>query len=186
MNILTVPLKNPVLTKEDAPSAIGNSINSSRNSLFSDPWLHNHHNLQELSIHKQMLAPRHLSHPGPSRRWPEATPPNSFHVRFLFGLEKWFTDFSRHLTTDVFFWRRPVSLFRLHHSRKRFRQPSRKANVQATDWTVQDLNLDPKLPYGDAEFLGMLEGWVALVNFRGKKYGLFQMCHVWWVQWPTR
>ncbi|CAL1138356.1 unnamed protein product [Cladocopium goreaui] len=27
-----------------------------------------------------------------------------------------------------------------------------KANVQATDWTVQDLNLDPKLPYGDAEF----------------------------------
>ena len=36
--------------------------------------------------------------------------------------------------------------------------PSRKANVQATDWTVQDLNLDPKLPYGDAEFLGMLEG----------------------------
>ena len=31
---------------------------------------------------------------------------------------------------------------------------ARKANVQATDWTVQDLNLDPKLPYGDAELPG--------------------------------
>ena len=27
-----------------------------------------------------------------------------------------------------------------------------KRNVQATDWTVQDLNVTPKLPYGDAEF----------------------------------
>ncbi|CAE7442653.1 ngb2 [Symbiodinium microadriaticum] len=27
-----------------------------------------------------------------------------------------------------------------------------KRNVQATDWTVQDLNATPKLPYGDAEF----------------------------------
>jgi len=27
-----------------------------------------------------------------------------------------------------------------------------KSNVQASDWKVQDLNADPKLPYGDGEF----------------------------------
>ena len=30
----------------------------------------------------------------------------------------------------------------------------RKSNVQASDWKVQDLNADPKLPYGDGELLG--------------------------------
>lgn len=48
----------------------------------------------------------------------------------------------------------------------------RKRNAQATDWTVKDLNLDPKLPplgigpkgiclvrYGDGETLGRDRGY---------------------------
>ncbi|CAK9085234.1 Neuroglobin-2 [Durusdinium trenchii] len=33
-----------------------------------------------------------------------------------------------------------------------------KSNVSASDWTVQDLNLDPRLPYKDAEHLGRARG----------------------------
>ena len=33
----------------------------------------------------------------------------------------------------------------------------RKSNVQASDWKVQDLNADPKLPYGDGELPGNLK-----------------------------
>ena len=53
----------------------------------------------------------------------------------------------------------------------------RKSNIQASDWKVQDLNADPKLPYGDGELLGNLK--VFLIFHLNLVVGFFSDA-MWW------